>query len=253
MRKINILEKQKNDENKKVFCFLVCGYNMQLWILFNLRSIFSQKYTNYRVVLIDDCSTDKTVENINEFVNENNLHDFVTLIINDKNYGPAYSRYVGLQQIKSNEIVVFLDGDDWLFHDQVLNLIASKYDEGCEMTYGSFIHFTCLRQLKIKGGAYDVDINSPKRYHLRTGYKYLWDDMPIEYIKDSEGEYLKYCTDFNELLWGYFKIPKNKVGVIEQTLIVYNIASTTTESNPTEYKDKICKDLNIKWNNLFKC
>lgn len=74
--------------------------------------------------------------------------------------------------------------------------------------------------------------------------------MPINYIKDNSGEFIRYCTDFNELVWGYSKIDKTKFVKIFDFLCIYNKSGPTTESNTTEYKTKIINELKNKWISL---
>ena len=44
----------------KPFVVIVPSYNNSEWVERNLRSIFEQKYDNFRVIYIDDASTDGT-------------------------------------------------------------------------------------------------------------------------------------------------------------------------------------------------
>ena len=249
-RDIDIPTKLPNEQNKNLFCFIVCGYNNRFWILLNLRSIFIQQYRNFKVIIIDDCSTDNSVQTINEFVNKHNLQQFVEIITNEKNMGPAYSRYIGIQKANDNDILCFLDGDDWLICDNALDILNDNYNKGCLMTVGTHVYLSKLRKLGTISGRSDIDINHPKRYHLRTGYKYIWNDMPINYIKDNSGEFIRYCTDFNELVWGYSKIDKTKFVKIFDFLCIYNKSGPTTESNTIEYKTKIINELKNKWISL---
>lgn len=64
----------------------------------------------YQIIIIDDFSSDCTYNQLKEFICMNNF-DNVELYQNDKNYGPSYSRNVGIK--KSNaEYIAFLDSDD---------------------------------------------------------------------------------------------------------------------------------------------
>ena len=57
-----------------------CTYNRQEMLKISLKSILEQNYKNIEIILIDDCSTDKTSEVINSF------HDKrIKYIRNEKN------------------------------------------------------------------------------------------------------------------------------------------------------------------------
>ncbi|EIL3980533.1 glycosyltransferase, partial [Escherichia coli] len=57
-------------------------YNGALYVKQQLRSLVSQTYKNIEIVIVDDCSTDSTIEIIEEFADER-----IILIKNDSNIG----------------------------------------------------------------------------------------------------------------------------------------------------------------------
>jgi glycosyltransferase involved in cell wall biosynthesis len=58
---------------EKPFCIVVPTLNngKDFRYEYNLRSIFNQNYTNYKVVIIDDASTDQNYELIQQYLEEN--------------------------------------------------------------------------------------------------------------------------------------------------------------------------------------
>jgi len=69
------------------FCIVVPSYNnaKNFRYEYNLQSIFNQDYSNYRVVIVDDASTDNTSALINHFMKKNKqFADKVVLITNKK-------------------------------------------------------------------------------------------------------------------------------------------------------------------------
>ena len=53
---------------EKNFVFIVPSYNNSEWYIKNISSIFNQNYSNYRVIYIDDASTDNTGTLVKNFV-----------------------------------------------------------------------------------------------------------------------------------------------------------------------------------------
>jgi teichuronic acid biosynthesis glycosyltransferase TuaG len=136
-----------------------------------LRSICLQQYNNYRIILIDDRSTDQSQHLINNFIKITNSS--ITCIINEKCYGAAYSRYQGIQYVDDDEIIIFLDGDDWLFSDNILEYLNTIYNNDIDITFGSYRKYNSkvvIMTNKVK----DIDIKNPGRYHLRTGKASIW-------------------------------------------------------------------------------
>jgi len=79
---------------------------------------------------INDCSTDKTLELVRDIVGDN---ERFKIIDNKKNMGAMYNYnyYLDSYMNDDEEIIVHLDGDDWLASDTVLeqlNDFYNKYD-----------------------------------------------------------------------------------------------------------------------------
>lgn len=84
---------------------IVIAYNEQDYIKKCLTSILNQTFSDFELLVIDDCSTDQTASAINSIQDER-----IRYIRNDKKYGVAGSRNVGLRQAKG-EYVFFTDAD----------------------------------------------------------------------------------------------------------------------------------------------
>jgi glycosyltransferase involved in cell wall biosynthesis len=66
--------------NEPLVSILFCTYNRQEMLKISLKSILEQNYKNIEIILIDDCSTDKTSEVINSFQDKR-----IKYIRNEKN------------------------------------------------------------------------------------------------------------------------------------------------------------------------
>ena len=75
----------------KVSAYIIC-FNNQSTIKQSIESLINQNYPLDEIFVIDDCSTDKTVEKINEMG--------VELIINPKNKGRGYCRSIAMKRAK---------------------------------------------------------------------------------------------------------------------------------------------------------
>jgi glycosyltransferase involved in cell wall biosynthesis len=118
---------------------VVCSYNNSQWSKNTLQSIFDQNYENFRVIIVDDCSTDNNVEVIQAFIDDNCLADRVTFIKNDKRHRKLFNLYHVLYQCNDDEIVFMVDGDDSIAHSDVFARINNVYeDENVWFTYGQY-------------------------------------------------------------------------------------------------------------------
>lgn len=80
-------------------------YNKQNSIRDTLQSVLAQTYTNYEIIVVDDGSTDDSVQRIRE-INNDKLR-----LVQKKNSGVSSARNRGIQEAKY-DYVALLDGDD---------------------------------------------------------------------------------------------------------------------------------------------
>lgn len=118
---------------------VVCSYNNSQWSENTLNSIFSQNYSNFRVIIVDDCSTDNNVEVIQAFIDKYNLADRITFIKNETRHRKLFNLYRVLYDCHDDEIVFMVDGDDSLNGPDALSYINTKYhNENVWFTYGQY-------------------------------------------------------------------------------------------------------------------
>ena len=93
-----------------LFSVIIPAYNAQATILRCLNSIYTLpvKETEYEVIVIDDCSTDDTVETVNEFGSH---HSNLRVLLQPENHRQGAARNRGLS-IAIGKYIVFLDSDD---------------------------------------------------------------------------------------------------------------------------------------------
>lgn len=128
-------------EEKKMVV-VIPSYNNQEWYYKNLQSVFLQDYENYRVIYIDDHSTDGTPDLVEHLIKQEGKTGKVTLIKNKTRKGALFNTYVALHSCDPDEIVAILDGDDWFAKTDVLRIINDVYqDPDVWMTYGQFCYY----------------------------------------------------------------------------------------------------------------
>ncbi len=115
-------------------------YNKEVYIRKTIENVLEQTYKNFELIIVDDGSTDNSVEIVNSF-NDNRI-----CLVKKENGGVSSARNVGIKQAKY-EYIAFLDADDtWLptHVEELVNLIndfgnvsdvfatnfARKYDDG---------------------------------------------------------------------------------------------------------------------------
>lgn len=120
---------------------VICSYNNGKWSKNTLDSIFSQEYNNFRVIIVDDCSTDNNVEIIQTYIDEHNLASRITFIQNETRRRKLFNLYRVLYECNDDEIVFMVDGDDSIADPGVLAYINNMYkDENVWFTYGQYLN-----------------------------------------------------------------------------------------------------------------
>lgn len=100
------------------FKIIIPTYNSEKWIKKCIDSVLSQTYKDFMLVLVDDMSTDNTVNLIKEYNDER-----VYLIrLEEKRYNGG-TRNVGIQAPLYSDYTLFLDNDDWFYNNKCLELI----------------------------------------------------------------------------------------------------------------------------------
>lgn len=83
------------------------SYNTGNHIVKTIDSVLTQTYKNWEMIIVDDCSTDNTIDIINNYKYDKRIK----VVVNEKNSGAAISRNKGLRLAKGKWIA-FLDSDD---------------------------------------------------------------------------------------------------------------------------------------------
>lgn len=202
------IEKKKN---KNRFVIIIPSYNNEKWVEWNLNSVINQSYNNWRIIYVNDSSTDNTMSKLENIIRENGISNKVTIINQRDNMGQAYSRYMAFQKCNDDEIILLLDGDDWLYNQEVLEKIDNFYkNNDILFSYGNYYNYENGEISQLRSPInYPKSIIENNKYHyfpyitnhLRCGYALLFKKIKKEYIKDFEGNYLNMCTDVNEMLW----------------------------------------------------
>ncbi len=103
------------------FTIVIPIYNAEKTILRCLQSIEKQSYQNFEIILVDDKSTDNSLEMIKR---ERDRDSRINIIINLQNRGPSYSRNIGIKYAKG-EYILFVDADDYVSNDYLRTILNS--------------------------------------------------------------------------------------------------------------------------------
>ena len=116
---------------KNIVDIILPVYNSEKFIIKTINSIINQSYNNWRIIIIDDASSDQTLFIIKNFYKKFIFKKKILIIKNLINKGQGHCRNIGLKYSKS-EFVAFIDSDDlWMktkLEKQIRFMTIFKYD-----------------------------------------------------------------------------------------------------------------------------
>ncbi|CDG86475.1 glycosyltransferase family 2 protein [Xenorhabdus bovienii] len=103
---------------KKKISIIIPVYNVEKYIEKCINSIKKQSYNNFEAIVVNDGSTDKSIEKILPIID----HDSRFRILNKKNAGLSSARNQGIEN-STGEYITFIDSDDYIHHNFLQDMI----------------------------------------------------------------------------------------------------------------------------------
>ena len=103
---------------KYLFSIIIPVFNAEDFLMQCINSILNQKHDNIEIILVDDCSNDRTASICLALENK---HSFIRRFTNDKNFGVGVSRNRG-NKLAVGKYLIFVDSDDELFPNALQRL-----------------------------------------------------------------------------------------------------------------------------------
>ena len=173
--------------------FIVCVWNAEKYIKNCIRTLKSQQDSDFEVYIIDDMSTDTTVEVVKSLTQgDKRFH----LIVNQEKKYKLKNLDELIKTFDDEDIVIELDGDDFLLNSNVVGDIRKVYfDKKVWLTNGSFMYTNGNPGFSQKCNPNTVRKEPFRFSHLRTWKTFLWKSIPQDYLRDDDGEYFKSAAD----------------------------------------------------------
>ena len=112
-------------------------YNVEKYLHECLDSIINQTFKDLEIICVDDGSTDKSSEILEEYEQK----DKRFTVISQPNKGVSAARNRGMQQAKG-KYIMFVDSDDWLAHNACEQAYKAATGNDCDMLLFSHNKFT---------------------------------------------------------------------------------------------------------------
>jgi glycosyltransferase involved in cell wall biosynthesis len=117
-------------------------FNTEKYLQRCVDSVLSQTFSDFELILVDDCSTDGSPAICDEYARKDAR---VKVIHNAQNQGSSKARKTGLDAA-SGDYVLFVDSDDWVESDMLEAMYGKAADENLDMVYCGFYYNTDTEQ-----------------------------------------------------------------------------------------------------------
>lgn len=169
-------------EINRPFVVVVIGYNNGAYVEKTLASIESQNYSNFRIVYIDDASTDGTCDLVKQLIY--NTDKSISFIQNQERIGVLSNLSQVVRDSLDDEIITVVGGEDWLAHEWVLSRLNQYYaNPDLWITYGPSCEYPEYTVRSQKTPSRENDFEAVR---LSSFYAGLFKEIGIERLFEGE-------------------------------------------------------------------
>lgn len=156
-------------------------YNAEKYVEKCINSIFNNTYKNFEIILINDGSTDNSLEILNKFSKNKKIK-----IYTQDNHGAAYSRNFGLKKAMG-KYITFMDSDDYIESDYLEKYVLA-FKENIDIVLGGYVKVMPKKRKKSIPKFCDWDVF---RFSVTFGKMYRKDFLDKYSIQFGNTEFLE--------------------------------------------------------------
>lgn len=233
-------------EKPNRFIIISTAHNKGKWIEYNISSIRQQSFQNFLAIYGYDASSDDTLQRLTDTLSY--IKDDRFVLYENPKPGSFLNCFMGTYNylkskglVNPEDIIVEVDGDDWLLHSFVLQYLNDIYsDPTIWMTYGQYVAYPdggygshIYLQLEDSTDARNAYRQDTFPFsHLKTYKAHLLDRVEESDLIDPDtGKYFAAAGDFALCMPMVEMAGKARIFRVEQPIYVYNVEVDTSETN----------------------
>lgn len=215
--------------NKNILISVIVSvYNTASYLRRCLDSVINQTYTNLEIILVNDGSTDNSLDILKEYEKK----DKRIIIVDKENGGCGASRNAGLK-IAHGEYYAFVDSDDYLdirMYETMLNSLLNNKAELCITGYIKDVDYKPLDTFVVKETILDNHKLMEELFKDEIVTSHTWRKLyPAKVFKEHEFSTQKVVQDMASDPYFFRQI--NKAVLIDTPLYIYTTTNQTNLSN----------------------
>ncbi len=196
--------------NNTDLTMIICVYNCENYIAKTLRSIDDQRYKSFNLIIIDDSSTDKTLDEINSNLPRSILGTTEVVCLQN-NAGVAYARNLGMMKART-KYIMYIDADDLLYPEMVEKLISKIESDDELIGVGCYLEYIDELDNAIGGGIYLGSTSKSEFFEKAKGNKLIFmhlstiinresalkvGGIELNGFEDCDARFQDYCEDLD--------------------------------------------------------
>lgn len=215
---------------------LTTVYNCDKYLERCLTSIKNQNYKSWICYLLNDLSTDNSKLIAEKYCAQDSR--FILIDNDRKYYQPGnYDKILRSESILEDDIVIEVDGDDWLATSDAFSKVVDKHKEGFLITHGSFVYSDGRPGFSKPFTVEQLRVSIANATHLRSWRAKLWKSIKVEDLFVNDW-YAETAGDVFFMLPMLEMAGNDRICHMKDILYIYN------ESNPiNDHKVNLQKQL----------
>jgi len=227
------------------------GYNHEPFLQKRLESIFNQTYQDFEVILIDDCSTDNSLEILNKYSAHPKVSHF---LVNETNSGNPFKQWKKGIDLARGEYIWIAESDDWCEPDFLEKLISLLSDNVGLAYCRSYTYYASTGKTSNYFFPEALDENRWKENYVARGQDELnnflvyLNSIPNASACVFKKQLAHFCNDLNSLSicgdWFFWAkvLTKTNVAYCAESLNYWTVSDSTVRAKKNkeyEYKRTI--------------
>jgi len=226
--------------NRPLISVVIPVFNKEEWVTKTLLSVFNQTYQNWECLIVNDGSTDASLEIIEIFIRD---HPGNWKMINQKNQGQTRARNAGIEKA-TGDYIAFLDADDlWLPSKLEMQLSTHLSDPEIGLTLTAYAIFKEGQVDNFRVVTYRDANKMIKNWFSLTGFGGLIESTGFLARKTLEGAggYSEIFSMTSGLELSLKIASRLKVVVLPEPLVLYRLS----DGQFHKHEDILIKDLGV--------
>lgn len=132
-------------QGRPLVSVIIPVYNSEQYIAHALRSVFNQTYKNLELIIVDDGSTDNSMQVVSEVLAG---RDVIAKIVKQSNCGQGAARNSGFKA-SNGEWIFYLDADDLIPDCAIEHLLEAAINQNADLVFGKFQEISNIQEADV--------------------------------------------------------------------------------------------------------